>query len=182
MSNPLTHYDGGKVDRRDFVVWTFQEFCKREGVLSKMRSIISEEWNNSTTFFSHFEPSCYLDVMYEDLDSAGKDTGEIMEIIGRWHTALVEIEKRCVICGQTFKGVGHHIRSKGAHGSDELRNIMPLCDDHHTLDGRSVHKMGAKTFPETHSAFKRELLSKGWEFCEGADKWVHPEETGAIRK
>lgn len=50
---------------------------------------------------------------------------------------------QCVACGGCG-GDAHHVTSKGAGGGDEVRNLMPLCREHHT----AWHKMGPKKMCE----------------------------------
>lgn len=47
----------------------------------------------------------------------------------------------CAVCGQSPSDP-HHIRSKGAWGSDTKDNLIPLCRIHHT----EIHAIGKKTF------------------------------------
>lgn len=51
-------------------------------------------------------------------------------------------ERQCCICGSTVGVVGHHVRTKGAHGDDIEENLLALCGAHHL----EVHSQGTKTF------------------------------------
>lgn len=69
-----------------------------------------------------------------------------------------------------------HIRSRGAGGSDEPRNIMYLCREHHT----EQHQIGMITFNDKYPDVPRALVRKGWSLQRINGKRVlwHPEETG----
>ena len=55
--------------------------------------------------------------------------------------------KPCLVC--SGDSVAHHYISVGAGGSD--LTCVPLCPDHHTLGGDSIHRLGKTTFPEYHN-------------------------------
>jgi hypothetical protein len=54
--------------------------------------------------------------------------------------------KECIVCGGD--SMAHHYISVAAGGSDLF--TLPLCADHHTLGGDSIHRLGKKSFPEHH--------------------------------
>jgi len=43
----------------------------------------------------------------------------------------------------------HHVKSRGAGGSD--RQAIPLCHFHHVMGGSAVHKVGILTFQKMHA-------------------------------
>jgi predicted restriction endonuclease len=47
----------------------------------------------------------------------------------------------CEICKMNPVEI-HHIKTRGAGGTDEVFNLIALCHEHHT----EVHKTGVKTF------------------------------------
>lgn len=47
-----------------------------------------------------------------------------------------------------FPVVAHHVRSRGALGSD--LTCVPLCPDHHNMSPVGVHNMGMKSFQLAH--------------------------------
>lgn len=55
----------------------------------------------------------------------------------------------------------HHIKSRGAGGTDDRKNLISLCAEHHTGSGESVHVLGWKTFairhPEVWDRFKEAM-------------------------
>lgn len=56
------------------------------------------------------------------------------------------IEHRfCEVCGLPAV-LPHHIRSRGAGGSDEAHNLLSLCRTHHTV----IHNVGPRTFCDVY--------------------------------
>ena len=51
--------------------------------------------------------------------------------------------KPCIICHMKKSEV-HHVKTKGAGGSDYL--TVPLCSKHHISGSKSVHNMGILSF------------------------------------
>lgn len=52
--------------------------------------------------------------------------------------------KKCKVCGRI--GERHHIKSRGAGGGDEDKNILILCRNHH----QEIHMIGKKTFAKKY--------------------------------
>ncbi len=51
----------------------------------------------------------------------------------------------CEICG-LWAEHPHHIRTRGAGGDDDPRNLLALCTGHHT----QVHQVGIASFYDRH--------------------------------
>lgn len=75
----------------------------------------------------------------------------------------------CLICRVTEGVCGHHIKSKGSGGPDELWNLMPLCAIHHDL----IHKMHLKLFAKKF--LKAQLWVEFWGWTYEYEKWFTPE-------
>lgn len=66
----------------------------------------------------------------------------------------------CISCGG--KGAvthPHHVKTKKSGGPDLPENLMPLCPTHHM----EVHRVGLKTFAETHPSVLEWLRLANWE-------------------
>ena len=74
-------------------------------------------------------------------------------------------ENSCEVCGDIAER--HHIKTRGAGGTDEPENILEACRAHHI----EVHKLGLTTFAEKYPKVKKYLLSKGWYFDDFRRKW-----------
>ena len=81
-------------------------------------------------------------------------------------------QKPCVACGQKGLIETHHVRSKGAGGDDNEKNILSLCLRHHQLGSTSIHKLGHSKFFEKFPHVLNLLKTMGWEFIDG--KLRHP--------
>ena len=55
-------------------------------------------------------------------------------------------EKPCSVCFRVGPSDPHHIRTRGAGGSDTFDNLLPLCREHHV----ETHKIGRATFLEKY--------------------------------
>lgn len=86
--------------------------------------------------------------------------------------------KKCIIktCNKTVNYRGHHIKTKGAGGSNRSYNIMPLCSDHHNMTKVSIHNMGTITFALVFPEVREWLVNNGWEQNKITKKWYHPRE------
>ncbi len=60
----------------------------------------------------------------------------------------------CSICGN-YSAAPHHIRTRGAGGSDEAKNLLALCATHHT----EVHTMGVMSFADKYSHFFEKIIA-----------------------
>lgn len=83
-----------------------------------------------------------------------------------------QTDKNCIACGHRQLEGGnclHHVKSRGSGGSDEVWNLMPLCQRCHNI----VHANGLSTFAIKYFNVKRWLEKNGWEFCIIANKWVN---------
>ncbi len=72
----------------------------------------------------------------------------------------------CVLCYHPPPNDPHHLRSRGAGGTDEIENLVPLCRKCHT----AIHTTGIVEQAEKYPAFKRILIEKGWSF--NGIKWI----------
>lgn len=59
----------------------------------------------------------------------------------------------CDICG--YHSVPHHIRTRGAGGSDKEGNLLALCDTHHT----EVGTIGILTFAKKYGQFYDKIIT-----------------------
>jgi hypothetical protein len=93
--------------------------------------------------------------------------------------------KPCLICKK--QGVGHHIKSLGSGGSNELHNGVCLCVDchqeiHNPVKITGVHGCNNYLFAHRHFIFKRYLANNGWAIIETLDglkpyyKYIHHKE------
>lgn len=89
-----------------------------------------------------------------------------------------EIRKKgCLGCGRFGWFVRpHHIKTRGSGGDDSPWNMVPLCDDHHTLGQDAIHRIGDYEFAEKFPAYKEFLNSNGWEFCPITKRVFHVED------
>jgi len=67
-----------------------------------------------------------------------------MSKYGEWRVIadriLLRDEGRCRLCGSEWNTEVHHIIPKSRGGTDEERNLITLCGNHHTGGGKdSVH-------------------------------------------
>jgi len=59
----------------------------------------------------------------------------------------------CEICGN-YSAAPHHIRTRGAGGSDEASNLLSLCTAHHT----EAHTIGVWSFANKYGQFQEKIL------------------------
>ena len=59
----------------------------------------------------------------------------------------------CEICGY-HADPPHHIRTRGAGGSDEASNLLSLCTAHH----REAHTIGVWSFANKYGQFQEKIL------------------------
>jgi hypothetical protein len=71
--------------------------------------------------------------------------------------ALIK-KMRCLVCNRTKVDVCH-VKSRGAGGSNEIHNLMPLCRIHHQEQGQ----IGILTFISKYDAVESYLTAMGWE-------------------
>ncbi len=76
-------------------------------------------------------------------------------------------EHRCIISGELGADL-HHVITRGAGGSDDPKNLMPLSHKHHV----AVHQLGLRQFAELYLCVHEWLLENGWELVNG--KWFNP--------
>lgn len=73
---------------------------------------------------------------------------------------------RCIICNKQGADL-HHLFSRGAGGSDDATNLMPLCRAHHS----EIHSMGRTTFVKKYVAAYMFMVRNGWKLCSLTNKW-----------
>lgn len=66
--------------------------------------------------------------------------------------------KRCLCCPR--RAETHHIRTRGAGGSDEWWNTVRLCRIHHALS----HHRGMHALATEYPRLMMALTERGWEF------------------
>jgi hypothetical protein len=76
--------------------------------------------------------------------------------------------KKCLVSGKLGVDL-HHVKHRGAGGSDEEFNLMPLSRAAH----QELHKIGLTTFAEKYSQVKKWLLNNNWQFNTLMKKWLH---------
>ncbi len=75
----------------------------------------------------------------------------------------------CVACGEPPPNVLHHIKTRGAGGTDDPWNLMPLC----VLCHHKVHARGTITFARENKQVNSWLLRNGYSWDPIARKWLH---------
>lgn len=75
---------------------------------------------------------------------------------------------RCIISGERNPDM-HHVKSRGASGSDDIWNLCPLSRRYHT----EIHSIGMTTFSKKYPQFEKWLLANGWFYNEQLNKWRH---------
>ncbi|NIT03478.1 DUF968 domain-containing protein [Candidatus Saccharibacteria bacterium] len=77
-------------------------------------------------------------------------------------------DEPCIICGNPHACM-HHVKSRGAGGSDAKSNLMPLCLEHHN----EIHRKGRDVFTRKHPRAYRWMIQNNWESCPVTGKWIH---------
>lgn len=72
----------------------------------------------------------------------------------------------CIICNSQAER--HHIRSRGASGSDHPDNIMEICRQHH----QEIHKIGRNSFIIKYS-LQDYMINKNWYYDTFYKKWFY---------
>jgi hypothetical protein len=73
---------------------------------------------------------------------------------------------QCIITGK-FGADLHHVRSRGAGGSDDSWNLMPLAHELHV----ECERIGLVSFSKKYPNALSWLVANGWEIVLG--KWRH---------
>ena len=60
----------------------------------------------------------------------------------------------CEVCGN-YADPPHHLRTRGAGGSDEAGNLLSLCTAHHT----EVGTIGVISFANKYEKFREKILT-----------------------
>lgn len=74
---------------------------------------------------------------------------------------------RCIVCKK--EPDKHHIKTRGSGGSDEERNLLNLCREHHM----EIHRIGTTTFVRKHH-LESTMVTRGFYLCEISNKWRIP--------
>lgn len=76
--------------------------------------------------------------------------------------------ERCVACNAAALEF-HHLISRGSDMSlsDDDRNKMPLCRQHHT----EAHQIGRTSFAKKYPSAYLFMVNKGWKQCALTNKW-----------
>ena len=85
----------------------------------------------------------------EQILSYCKKKGYSIEYANYWAQHLF-----CEICGY-HADPPHHIRTRGAGGSDETSNLLSLCTAHHT----EAHTIGVTSFANKYEKFWEKILT-----------------------
>lgn len=64
---------------------------------------------------------------------------------------------RCLLCAD--RAENHHIKTRGAGGTDDDWNLAPLCRRHHV----EVHQIGLQSFASKYIRVRDFLREHGWE-------------------
>lgn len=77
----------------------------------------------------------------------------------------------CLVCGAHTEGGNdlHHVKTRGAGGTDHPWNLMPLCNGHH----RELHNSGFLTFTRKFPTVRAWLVLNNWMVCDLTGKWFH---------
>jgi hypothetical protein len=83
-------------------------------------------------------------------------------------------DEACTVCGAHTEGGNdlHHVKTRGAGGTDHPWNLMPLCNLHH----RELHNSGLITFSKRFKNVHSWLVVRDWCICELTGKWYHSKE------
>lgn len=86
-----------------------------------------------------------------------------------------EADEPCIVCRKEGKGMVtyHHLFTQKVYPefSHFKWNQIPVCMDHHNLDGQSFHSKGTVYMADNFPAVKKWLLDYGWFFCEFVKKY-----------
>ncbi len=69
----------------------------------------------------------------------------------------------CCACGRPGPSECHHVRTRGSGGTDDPRNLLPLCTGCHTGNPNAWHR-GRETFLDSFPHVREILKKMGWEF------------------
>jgi hypothetical protein len=88
---------------------------------------------------------------------------------------LLEYRNReCEICRETRGVVAHHLKTKGAGGTDSEENLLAVCFLCHHL----IHHKGLSWATAKWTHLADILEAKGWEYSEMHGKWLFYKEEG----
>jgi|SRR6267142_6751031 len=80
----------------------------------------------------------------------------------------IDPEARCVVMGQLGCDL-HHIKTRGAGGTDAPFNLIPLSHHLHV----EWHVRGTSFMAAKYMEIHLWLLHHGWHLCEVREKWIH---------
>jgi len=75
----------------------------------------------------------------------------------------------CIVCNECKDGFMcfHHVKTRGAGGSNHTSNLMPLCAWCHV----EIHKLGLVSMSKKYDSVNNWLINNGWELQMG--KWFN---------
>jgi len=76
----------------------------------------------------------------------------------------------CVACVNRRADCFHHVKTRGAGGSDDKWNLMPVCIAHHN----AIHMKGTSWMAFTFQGVDRWLQKHGWVNDSFRKKWLPP--------
>ena len=85
----------------------------------------------------------------------------------------------CCACGNMYRTEIHHIKTRGAGGSNHRSNLIPLCSGCHTQEPYAWHR-GVKRFLERFPHVLERLIEMGWQMHNG--KLIAPPEASSALK
>ena len=80
---------------------------------------------------------------YEQGQHPGQRSDEYWE--NRYHL-IYELGLPCVVCGAREDLHVHHVVAVEDEGTDDLENLVVLCETHHIGSGTGFHSLGAEEF------------------------------------
>lgn len=89
-----------------------------------------------------------------------------MSKYGKWRiiadSILLRDDGKCRLCGSEWNTEVHHIIPKSRGGTDDERNLITLCQIHHTTGKDAVHKGKVDDYiPELQSIIEMIYQKKG---------------------
>lgn len=80
-------------------------------------------------------------------------------------------DRPCVPCGHEAENENclHHVKSRGAGGTDDPYNLIPVCRSCHNL----FHDNGAVFMADRFLSVKDWLHENNWYLNNELDKWKH---------
>ncbi len=77
-------------------------------------------------------------------------------------------EIKCIVSGSPNSEL-HHVKTRGAGGTDDAWNLMPVSSSLHRL----IHSQGLKKVSDDFPQVRKWLVNNGWDLCPVTFKWRH---------